>query len=102
LLDAHRTDHHVDKDDDLRRPALLRVRHRRPRPTLALSTVRFVLSVRALYGVVGLGAGGILNFDSSTGTFSFNSVNVRVEVGFPTSSVAARSVYGNFSPSASR
>ena len=54
------------------------------------------------YGVVGLGAGGMLNFESSTGTFSFNSVNVRVEVGFPTSSAAARAVNGNFSPSASR
>ena len=56
----------------------------------------------SFYGVAGLGAGGMLNFESSTGAFSFISVNVRVEVGFPSSSVAARAVNGNFSPSASR
>ena len=47
-------------------------------------------------------AAGILNFESSTGTLIFISVNVRVETGLPASIVELRAMNGNFTPSTSR
>jgi len=53
------------------------------------------------YGL-GFAAAGFLNFESSTGTLSLISVNVRVDTGLPASTEDTLTVKGSFTPSTSR